>query len=252
MRLSVLFLVSLFALVPSAVSAQSGSFDVALRGKSVGIASFRIVPHNTGLLSESTLRVSTKGIDYALSKSEQLSATHQFHQAELNAAVNGSAVHLLATSEGNQLHLAIAANGHTTNARFTAHTGDVFLPDFDPGALSTLLVLYAERNGRDLWAILPRNSGAVESLTVAAYADEKGSLDGKAIVVRHLVVTCAGATTHLFAGPRNQLLQAELPQPGFALIRKGFVLTPPVHAPTPPADAPTGTTAPAEQTSQDP
>lgn len=250
MRLSALFFASLFALVPPAVSAQSGSFDVALRGKSVGTASFHIVPRHAGLLSESTLRVSTKGIEYALSKSEQLSATHQLRQAELNAVVNGSAVHLLATPEGSQLHLAVAANGRTTNARFTAHTGAVLLPDFDPGALSTLLALYAERNGRDLWAVIPRNSGAVESLTVAAYPDEKGTLDGKPIAVRHFVVTCAGTTTHLFAGPGNQLLQAELPQPGFALVRKGFVLTPPAHAPAPPADAPANSTAPAEKSSQ--
>jgi hypothetical protein len=41
------------------------------------------------------------------------------------------------------------------------------------------------------------------------------------------VATINGASTNLFAGPENQLLQAELPQPGFALVRKGFVLKPP-------------------------
>jgi hypothetical protein len=51
-------------------------------------------------------------------------------------------------------------------------------------------------------------------------------LDGKAITVHHLVATIAGAATDLFSGPENQLLQAELPQEGFALVRKGFVLTP--------------------------
>ncbi|HVU47075.1 MAG TPA: hypothetical protein VHD85_13175 [Terracidiphilus sp.] len=30
----------------------------------------------------------------------------------------------------------------------------------------------------------------------------------------------------LFSGPENELLQAELPQEGFALVRKGFVLKP--------------------------
>jgi hypothetical protein len=41
------------------------------------------------------------------------------------------------------------------------------------------------------------------------------------------VATIAGAKTDLFSGPQNQLLQAELPQSGFALVRKGFVMTPP-------------------------
>jgi len=61
---------------------------------------------------------------------------------------------------------------------------------------------------------------------LATYADQQGTLDGKPIVVHHLIATIAGADTDLFSGPENQLLQAELPQPGFALVRNGFVLTP--------------------------
>ncbi|MGD0913098.1 MAG: hypothetical protein ABR928_14485 [Terracidiphilus sp.] len=83
------------------------------------------------------------------------------------------------------------------------------------------------QNNRDLWAILPKNTGSIEPVTLATYSDEKGTLDGKPVVVHHLVATIAGANTDLFSGPENQLLQAELPQAGFALVRKGFVLTPP-------------------------
>jgi len=52
-----------------------------------------------------------------------------------------------------------------------------------------------------------------------------------------LVATIAGAQTDLFSGPDNQLLQAELQQPGFALVRKGFVLTPPSKPINPPTAA---------------
>jgi hypothetical protein len=48
------------------------------------------------------------------------------------------------------------------------------------------------------------------------------------------VATIAGAPTDLFSGPENQLMQAELPQQGFAVVRKGFVLTPPTKAGAPP------------------
>ena len=68
---------------------------------------------------------------------------------------------------------------------------------------------------------------------LATYADEQGTLDGKPITVHHLVATIAGTNTDIFSGPENQLLQAELPQQGFALVRKGFVLTPPVKPPSP-------------------
>ena len=71
-------------------------------------------------------------------------------------------------------------------------------------------------------------------MQLATYADQEGTLDGKPITVHHLVATIAGANTDIFSGPENQLLQAELPQEGFALIRKGFVLKPPAKPIVPP------------------
>ena len=64
-------------------------------------------------------------------------------------------------------------------------------------------------------------------VVLATYADEQGTQDGKPITVHHLVATIAGGRTDLFSGPENQLMQAELPQAGFALVRKGFVLAAP-------------------------
>jgi hypothetical protein len=101
----------------------------------------------------------------------------------------------------------------------------------------------ASSNNRDLWAIIPKQAGTIEPIQLATYPDENGTLDGKPVSVHHLIATIAGSTTDLFAGPENQLLQAELPQQGFALVRSGFVLTPPTKplAP-PPAPAPASAT----------
>jgi len=71
---------------------------------------------------------------------------------------------------------------------------------------------------------------------MATYADLKGTLDGKPVVVHHLIATINGTSTDLFSGPENQLLQAELPQPGFSLARKGFVLTQPAKPGAPPME----------------
>jgi hypothetical protein len=114
-----------------------------------------------------------------------------------------------------------------------AHAAAVFLADFDPGALQTLVTVAEAQNSRDLWAIVPKQAGSMQAIQLATYADEQGWLDGKPITVHHLAATVGGEETDLFAGPDNQLLQAELPQPGFALVRKGFVLTPPKRAPAP-------------------
>jgi len=127
--------------------------------------------------------------------------------------------------------LNISASGRTSTARVAAHPGAVFMPDFDPGALETLLALGISRNNHDLWAIFPKQSGSEAATTsqiqLATYPDEQGTLNGQPVAVHHLVANIAGTSTDLFSGPENQLLQAELPQQGFALIRNGFVLKPP-------------------------
>jgi hypothetical protein len=93
--------------------------------------------------------------------------------------------------------------------------------------LETLLALAVSHNNRDLWAIVPKQAGSVAPISMATYADEQGTLDGKPITAHHVMATISGTHTDLFFGPESQLLQAELPQEGFALVRKGFVLKPP-------------------------
>ena len=218
---------------------QSGNFEILQLGHKVGTASYNFVSTPEGYDSTSKVKVSMKGLEYAFSKTEKLSAANELRHAQLSATVNKSAVRVEAMPEGGQVVLNIAANGKTSTAQVAAHSGAVFMPDFDPGALQTLLDLGVTRNSRDLWAIFPKQSGNQAATTaavqLATYADQQGTLNGRQIVVHHLVATMEGNSTDLFSGPENQLLQAELPQQGFALIREGFVLTPPSKAGPAPA-----------------
>lgn len=239
MRKLVFFsLLSVFALVP-ATQAQSGSFIVSQHGKSVGTASFKFVPDpKGGFDSTSTVRVAMQGLDYAISKTEQLDQAHHLKHVQLSATVNNSAVTVVGAPDAAQFLLNISANGRSTTTPLPWHADAVFLPDFDPGALNTLLALAAAQNSRGLWAIIPKQAGSVVPVQVATYADQHGTLDGKPIAVHHLVVTVSGANSDLFSSSSNRLLQAELPEQGFALVRKGFILTPPAKPGAPPAQAP--------------
>jgi hypothetical protein len=225
--------------LPQALSGQSWTFAVSQLGKQVGTASFNFVSTSNGYESTSTVHVSMKGLEYAFSKTEQLSEANQLQEVQLSAVVNGSAVNIVGVPDSAQFLLNISANGRNSTARLDAHPGAVFMPDFDPGALQTLLDLGVSRNNRDLWAIFPKQSGnqpaSTSPVQLATYPDEQGTLDGQPIAVHHLIATIAGAATDLFAGPQNQLLQAELPQQGFALIRTGFVIKPPAKAGAAPA-----------------
>jgi hypothetical protein len=215
------------AVWPVGAAAQSGSFEIAQNGQAVGSASFQFTATTDGYDSTSLVKVAMQGLDYALSKNEQLSAGNQLKHVMLNATVNGEAVNVVAAPDATQLLLNISANGKSSTTRLAAHSSAVFLPDFDAGALETLLALAVAKNNRDLWVILPKEAGSIEPVRLATYPDQDGTLDGKPIAVHHLEATIAGANTELFSGPDNQLLQAELPEGGFVLIRKGFVLTPP-------------------------
>lgn len=217
----------------AAAAAQEAAFTVNQRGQQVGTASYRLKPSKDGFESTALVHVSMQGLNYALSKNEELTAAHQFAHVQLSAIVNDSAVTVTGTVEGQKLALEIAANGRSKTTLLDSHAGAIFMPDFDPGALETLLTLAAAANNRDLWAIIPRQAGTIDPVTLATYPDEEGTLDGKPIAVHHLVATIAGATTHLFSGPDNHLLQAELPQEGFALVLNGFVLKPPAKPITP-------------------
>jgi hypothetical protein len=242
------FLALMAATILTAAMAQSAGFAISQNGHPVGTASFDFAAGAGGYDSASVVRVSMTGLDYALSKTEQLSLARHLRRVQLSATVNGAAVTVTATITSNatvsnpasnpgpaQILLAFSANGRNWTTPLAAHSGAIFFPDFDPGALDTLLTLAAARNNRDLWAIVPKQTGSIEPIALATYADEQGTLDGNPIQVHHLVATIAGATTDLFSGPENQLLQAELPQQGFALVRNGFSLTPPAKPGAPPA-----------------
>jgi hypothetical protein len=248
-RLMVFPVTGVFALVlalgPVGAAAQSGSFEIAQNGQAVGSASFQFTSTTEGYDSTSLVKVTMQGLDYALSKNEQLSAGNQLKHVMLSAAVNGEAVNVVAEPDASQFLLNISANGKSSTTRLVAHAGAVFLPDFDAGALETLLTLAVAQNNRDLWVIMPKEAGSIEPVRLATYPDQEGTLDGKSVTVHHLVATIAGADTDLFSGPENQLLQAELPDGGFVLIRKGFVLRPPAKPVVPIGGNPAAPPAPA-------
>jgi hypothetical protein len=226
-------------------AAESGSFEIAQHGHGVGTASFQFAPAKGGYDSIALVKVAMQGLNYALSKTEQLSPGNELKHALVSATVNGEAVTVVTSPDSAQFLVKIAANGKNITARLAYHPETVLMADFDPGALQTLLALAAQHSNRGLWVILPKNTVTINPVQLATYPDQQGTLNGSAIVVHHLIATISGTTTDIFSGPKNQLLQAELPQEGFALVRTGFVLQPPAKPIVPPPAPP-----PAQQPAQ--
>ena len=154
---SVLSVASRAARVP----ARDAAFTVNQHGQAVGTASFHIAAGAEGYDSSSSVRVEMQGLNYALSKNEELSSANELKHVLLSATVNDQAVNVTAKPDAAQLLLNISANGRATTTRLAGHSASVFLPDFDPGALETLLALAVSHNNRDLWAVIPKQAGSV-------------------------------------------------------------------------------------------
>ncbi len=229
----------------ASTAAESGSFEIAQHGHVVGTASFQFARAKGGYDSISLVKVTMQGLNYALSKTEQLSPAYELKHALVSATVNGEAVTVVTSPDSAQFLVNISANGKSITARLAYHPETVVMADFDPGAIQTLLTLAARHNNRGLWVILPKNTVTTNPVQLATYPDQQGTLNGNAIVAHHLIATIAGMTTEIFSGPENQLLQAELPQEGFALVRTGFILSPPPKPIVPPPPPPQQQTAPA-------
>ncbi len=69
----------LTALAPAAAG-QSGSFEIAQNGQAVGTASFQFTATKEGYDSTSLVKVTMQGLDYALSKNEQLTPANRLEQ----------------------------------------------------------------------------------------------------------------------------------------------------------------------------
>ena len=233
---------ALLSIAPLRAMAQSGSFVIAQNGKPVGTATVTFSTDPKGYDTTSVVRVAMQGLNYNFSKTERLSPANHLRHVQLSATINNSAVNVTAVPDAAQILLNVSANGQSTTTLLESHPGAVFMPDFDPGAFDTLLALAVTQNSRGLWAILPKKSGTQDGsilpVQLATYADLDGTLDGKPVTVHHLEATIGGAKSELFSGPQNQLLQAELPQQGFAIVRTGFVLTPPAKPGAPPVTPP--------------
>jgi len=215
------------ALAVSAAGASAQSFEISQNGQSVGKASLSLKQGGNGWDATSGTKIDMPGLKYSFNQTQMLDGGFHLESVKLKGSVNGTSVSVDTSAQGQQFEMKINANGQVTNTPLAFHPSAVFLPDFDPAGLQVLLNLGATNNNRDLWALVPKQTGSVAPLRVATKQDEQGTLDGRPITVHHLTVSQDTATTEVFAGPTNELLQAEWSNEGFAMVRKGFKLTPP-------------------------
>lgn len=222
------------ALTAGTALSSAQNFQLSQNGQNVGTAGLSVKPSSSGVNSTSWTKIKMPGLDYSFQENESMDGSYQLKSAQLDGSVNGTKATVNAAPQGQQLAIKINANGKVISTPLAFHPQAVFFPDFDPAALQTMLSLGALRNNRDLWAIIPKQAGSVTALRIATKPDEQGSLNGQQTPIHHITVTADADTIEIFSSPSNQLMQAEWTEEGFAMVRQGFVLTPPAKPRTPP------------------
>lgn len=209
----------------------TANYTINFQGKPIGRASYSISSANNGYRVNAHGSAHMENLDFAFSKDELLAPDLEIANETLNGTVNGSAVVVRVQPSGQKFQIDIAANGQKYTNALDRHTNTVFLPDFDPSALLILL-----RHGyisRDVWTLIPKQTGLLYQAKIEGQPDDSGTLNGTHLSVHHNTVTIANVAVELFFTDDGKLLQEEVPSQGFAMIREGFLLEPPANAPPP-------------------
>lgn len=227
------------------------NYSIEQSGKKLGDASYTIETQPNKYIITSTGKMTEGKFSYAFSNTQKLDTSLNLITDQLSGVVSGKAVSFNAASDpsGRQFKLNISASGTDQTNAVDRDQNTALLTDLDPAAYM-LLAKIAMRNPSHSWALIPKENGFLVPVTFTPQPDTQGHLNGQSIPVKYTsaaISTQNAVTLDLFYSPDGHLLEADLPQQNFYVIRDGFKLT---HRPKPPA--PPHGQAPPQQDQQQP
>ncbi len=229
LRTRIFLLFAVFLTVSALSVAQSlpsgpSSYSVTLRGQSAGKVSAAITPTSNGYNLTARAKLQLDTTQFAFSRDGAVNQQLNLTKESLSGTVNGSAVLFNVSAANGKYSIQISANGKQYTNTLDQHPHTVFLPDLDPVALQQLATEMVANS--DLWVLIPKQTGLLYPVKVENKAQEKGTLNGQSIPVVHKTATINGQAYEVFTSGTGLLVQVEIPQQGFALIRDGFQLRP--------------------------
>jgi hypothetical protein len=232
------------ALLTSATFAQTTltpgtvNYIIEQSGKKLGTASYTIQNAPNKYLITSTGKVTDNKFTYAFSNTQKLDTSLNLITDQLSGVVSGKAVSFNATSDptGRQFKLNISANGTQQTNAVDRNQNTALLTDLDPAGYM-LLAQIAMRNPSHSWALIPKENGFLVPVTFSPQPDQQGRWNGQSVPVKYMSAAVSSQnaiTVELFYSPDGQLLEADLPQQNFYVIRDGFKLNSRPKPPAPP------------------
>lgn len=222
--------------------AGSAHFNIVQDKKTVGTTDCDISALSSGYQVNSRGQVDK--YKYSFTNSSKMDANLNTVHNQLSGNVKGSAVTFSMNSDtsGRQFNVSINAGGKTTTTNFDRHQHTVLLADLDAAAYIEM-THFALQHPQSAWVVIPKSEGVLVPADYEPQSDAQGSWKGKTISVHHTSVVVSsenGITVEIYYTDDGTLLEADLPEQNFWVIRDGFDLQnrpkyQPPHGSAPPA-----------------
>jgi hypothetical protein len=246
--------VSAQAQAPTALSAGTGHYTILQRQKTVGSSEYTVTPTAAGYTISSKGQIQLPKFSYSFTNTQNLDHVLNLVSDEITGTVNGSAVtfSVHADPSGREFQIKVNAKGQNTQNSIDRHQHLALLPDLDAAGYMLLMRVGME-NPQVSWALIPKETGLLVPTDYKQDANVRAQMDGHDIDVQHTTVTVSAqnaVSVELYSTPEGRLLEADLPEQNFYVVRDGFHLT--VRPKYVPPRAPAGAAPPPQQQPQGP
>lgn len=211
-------------------------------GKTVGSAACSVTTQSNGYQIDSSGQIKLEKLSYRFNNNNHLDQYLDIVHDELSGTVNNDQANftLASDSTGRTFNVSIDAKGKTTTNSFDRHQHTTLLADLDPAAYLEM-AHFALEQPPTAWMVIPKQNGLLVPADYEPQADASGIFHGQPIAVHHtsvLVNSENGISVELYYTSEGQLLEADLPEQNFYVIRDGFVLKNRPHYAPPKGSAP--------------
>ncbi len=236
------------------LAAGSAHYQVYQGDKVVGDADYTIEATPNGYTVTSHGKLNLTKFSYSFTNTQHLDGNRNLVSDQLTGKVNGKDVTFNVNSDptGRQFQISISANGSQTQNTVDRHQHLVLLADLDPAAYMLLTRVVME-NPPTSWILIPKENGILVPSTIARGSSVRGRLNNSQMDVQHATVSVNSENSvniDLFYTHDGSVLEADLPQQNFFVVRDGFKLVdrPKSAAPAaPPQSGPAGPSSGAPQ-----
>lgn len=203
-------------------------FTILQGDKTVGSSDATVTPTGPGytLTSHGDLHLSK--FSYSFTNAQNLDHMLNLVSDKITGTVNGSPVTFTVNADpsGREFHIDVNANGKDTQNTVDRHQHLALLPDLDPAGY-VLLTQIGLANPPVSWILIPKQDGLLVPSVYSSDPNVRGRLDGHEVDVQHMTVTVSAQNSvniELFYASDGRLLEADLPEQNFFVVRDGFKL----------------------------